>query len=150
MVAACPRRRVRSSVMASSVAAARPGDLRRRLWRHYLPIAAASAMVFAVFLGVPSFDANRYEHASAIFVKGISGVWPAGDGGPIDQGPGIPADDQPHVFDRFYRAAARAMPGSGVGLAIVKQVADSHGRSVADHVQHRPRNVDRVGPSRHM
>jgi two-component system sensor histidine kinase MprB len=49
----------------------------------------------------------------------------------VDQGPGIPADDQPHVFDRFYRAAAaRAMPGSGLGLAIVKQVADSHGGSV--------------------
>ena len=99
-------------------------------------------MVFAVFLGVPSFDANRYEHASAIFVKGIAaGVGPPATVVPIDQGPGIPADDQPHVFDRFYRAAARAMPGSGVGLAIVKQVADSHGRTVADHVQHRPRNV---------
>jgi two-component system sensor histidine kinase MprB len=50
----------------------------------------------------------------------------------VDDGPGIPADDQPHVFDRFYRAAAaRAMPGSGLGLAIVKQVADSHGGLVA-------------------
>jgi two-component system sensor histidine kinase MprB len=49
----------------------------------------------------------------------------------VDEGPGIPADDRPHVFDRFYRAAAaRAMPGSGLGLAIVKQVADSHGGSV--------------------
>jgi signal transduction histidine kinase len=48
-----------------------------------------------------------------------------------DHGPGIPEADLPHVFDRFYRAAAaRAMPGSGLGLAIVKQTLDDHGGSV--------------------
>jgi two-component system, OmpR family, sensor histidine kinase MprB len=48
-----------------------------------------------------------------------------------DDGPGIAAADLPHVFDRFYRAAAaRAMPGSGLGLAIVKQTIDDHGGSV--------------------
>ena len=48
-----------------------------------------------------------------------------------DRGPGVDAEDQPRIFDRFYRsAAARTMPGSGLGLAIVKQVADSHGGSV--------------------
>ena len=50
----------------------------------------------------------------------------------VDQGPGIAAEDLPHVFDRFYRApAARAMPGSGLGLAIVAQIAHKHGGSVA-------------------
>ena len=45
-----------------------------------------------------------------------------------DHGPGIAAEDLPHVFDRFYRAtAARKLPGSGLGLAIVKQVAQAHG-----------------------
>jgi two-component system sensor histidine kinase MprB len=45
-----------------------------------------------------------------------------------DRGPGIAADDLPHVFDRFYRApAARSVPGSGLGLAIVRQVAEAHG-----------------------
>ncbi len=49
-----------------------------------------------------------------------------------DHGPGIPADERPHVFDRFHRgAAARERPGSGLGLAIVKQVADAHGASIA-------------------
>ena len=49
-----------------------------------------------------------------------------------DHGPGIPAEDLPHVFDRFYRAAsARGMPGSGLGLAIVRQIAEAHGGSVA-------------------
>jgi two-component system sensor histidine kinase MprB len=49
----------------------------------------------------------------------------------LDQGPGIPAEDLPHIFDRFYRAAAsRSMPGSGLGLAIVRQVVTAHGGSV--------------------
>ena len=48
-----------------------------------------------------------------------------------DHGPGISAEDLPHVFDRFYRSAAmRDRPGSGLGLAIVAQVAESHGGSV--------------------
>jgi two-component system sensor histidine kinase MprB len=48
-----------------------------------------------------------------------------------DTGPGIAADDLPHVFDRFYRApAARSMPGSGLGLAIVAQTAAQHGGTV--------------------
>jgi two-component system, OmpR family, sensor histidine kinase MprB len=46
----------------------------------------------------------------------------------VDQGPGIPPDDLPHVFERFYRSAdSRTMPGSGLGLAIVAKVAESHG-----------------------
>jgi two-component system, OmpR family, sensor histidine kinase MprB len=45
-----------------------------------------------------------------------------------DHGPGIPAADLPHVFDRFYRSpVARGLPGSGLGLAIVRQVAEGHG-----------------------
>jgi len=49
-----------------------------------------------------------------------------------DHGPGIAAEDVPHVFERFYRATtARSMPGSGLGLAIVQQVAEAHHGSVA-------------------
>ncbi|MET8604910.1 HAMP domain-containing sensor histidine kinase [Streptomyces rubiginosohelvolus] len=45
-----------------------------------------------------------------------------------DHGPGIPAADLPYVFDRFYRAeAARALPGSGLGLAMARQIARAHG-----------------------
>ena len=48
-----------------------------------------------------------------------------------DDGPGIPADDLPHIFDRFYRSAkARALPGSGLGLAIVRRIADMHNGTV--------------------
>jgi two-component system sensor histidine kinase MprB len=45
-----------------------------------------------------------------------------------DHGPGIAAEDLPHVFDRFCRAPdSRGLPGSGLGLAIVRQVAEVHG-----------------------
>ena len=48
-----------------------------------------------------------------------------------DEGPGIAADDRPHVFDRFYRSReSRAMPGSGLGLSIVRQVAERHSGTV--------------------
>jgi len=48
-----------------------------------------------------------------------------------DHGPGIAAEDAPRVFDRFWRSNdARHLPGSGLGLSIVKDVAESHGGSV--------------------
>ena len=48
-----------------------------------------------------------------------------------DEGTGIAEADLPHVFERFYRSAeSRAMPGSGLGLSIVAQVAERHAGSV--------------------
>jgi two-component system sensor histidine kinase MprB len=45
-----------------------------------------------------------------------------------DHGPGIAEEDLPRIFDRFYRAAtARAKPGAGLGLAIVREAAEAHG-----------------------
>jgi PAS domain S-box-containing protein len=43
-----------------------------------------------------------------------------------DQGPGIPAGDQPHIFDKFYRGAniSSDVEGSGLGLAIVKNIVE--------------------------
>jgi two-component system OmpR family sensor kinase len=50
--------------------------------------------------------------------------------GVADTGPGIPAEARERVFDRFYRGEGNAEPGSGLGLSIVKRIADAHGASV--------------------
>ncbi|HSL46907.1 MAG TPA: ATP-binding protein [Anaerolineales bacterium] len=45
-----------------------------------------------------------------------------------DHGPGIPPADQPHIFDKFYRASniGPDVEGSGLGLAIVKNIVENH------------------------
>jgi two-component system OmpR family sensor kinase len=51
-----------------------------------------------------------------------------------DTGPGIPVQDRERVFDRFHRGAntddGRGPTGSGLGLSIVKRIADAHGATV--------------------
>ena len=48
-----------------------------------------------------------------------------------DSGPGVPADDIPHVFDRYWTARRHARArGTGVGLAIVRGIVDAHGGHV--------------------
>jgi two-component system, OmpR family, sensor kinase len=48
-----------------------------------------------------------------------------------DTGPGIPVDERERVFDRFYRGEENGESGSGLGLSIVKRIADAHGAAIA-------------------
>jgi two-component system, NtrC family, sensor histidine kinase KinB len=52
-----------------------------------------------------------------------------------DTGIGIPSEDLPHVFERFFRSSARAsgredVPGTGLGLAIVREIVEAHDGSI--------------------
>ena len=61
-----------------------------------------------------------------------------------DRGPGVEPSDATRIFDRFFRAdAARSMPGSGLGLSIVAEVAAAHGGTVFADV--RPGGGARIG-----
>ena len=50
-----------------------------------------------------------------------------------DSGIGIPPEELPHLFTRFFRAStarANAISGNGLGLAIVKSIVERHGGEV--------------------
>ncbi|HEX4748828.1 MAG TPA: sensor histidine kinase [Bryobacteraceae bacterium] len=50
-----------------------------------------------------------------------------------DTGPGIPADELPFIFDRFWRAdqvRSRESGGTGLGLAIAREIAQNHGAEI--------------------
>jgi len=52
----------------------------------------------------------------------------------IDQGPGIPGEHQPHVFDRFFRvdkARTREWGGAGLGLSITRWAVEAHGGDIS-------------------
>jgi two-component system, OmpR family, sensor kinase len=48
----------------------------------------------------------------------------------VDTGPGIPPEDRERVLDRFYRRVGSEAAGSGLGLSIVKNIAERHGARV--------------------
>lgn len=59
-----------------------------------------------------------------------------------DNGRGIPEEDLPYIFNRFYRvdkSRTRALGGSGLGLAIVKELVNAHGGSIT------VRSVEKLG-----
>lgn len=109
-----------------------------RAHRHAPGITYATELEPTLVTGVPA----RLDRAVGNLLENAAKYSPAGSvvdvrlrAGELtvrDRGPGIPDEDLPHVFDRFYRAdAARGRPGSGLGLAIVRQVAETHGGTVA-------------------
>mgnify|MGYP000182776954 CR=1 FL=1 len=51
-----------------------------------------------------------------------------------DRGPGIPPDEQPHIFEPFYRgkrAQQDQVHGTGLGLSLVKGIIEAHGGTVS-------------------
>jgi len=69
--------------------------------------------------GSVTVDVRPYEGGATLVVR--------------DTGVGIPYNDLPHVFERFYvvdRSRARDSAGTGLGLSIVKQIVEAHGGTV--------------------
>jgi PAS domain S-box-containing protein len=104
-------------------------------------------LALAVGPGVPRVlaDPDRLQQALANLVANALRFSPSGGtitlgahdagGGRValtveDPGPGIPAADLPHLFDRFWQASRHDRTGSGLGLAIVRGIAEAHGGNV--------------------
>lgn len=77
------------------------------------------------------FNAAKYSSGPAVITLGVKPL-PARDSIQItvaDKGIGIPADDLPHIFRRFYtvdKAHSRKLGGSGLGLSIVETIVQKH------------------------
>ncbi len=104
---------------------------RRRTGRDVV-VDADDVVVTARAAGVERAMSNLVENAAKFSDAGpIEIVVRRGRIEVLDRGPGIDGTDLPRVFDRFFRSVvARSLPGSGLGLSIVRGVAESHGGAV--------------------
>ncbi|MEP7313157.1 MAG: ATP-binding protein [Pseudomonadota bacterium] len=74
-------------------------------------------------------NALRYTPSGSILVA--TGTGPEGARlEVIDTGSGIPMADRPRIFERFFRVPGLQASGSGLGLSIVRRIADLHGASI--------------------
>ena len=75
-------------------------------------------------------NAVRYTHTGGQVTVRVG----RSAGGPVltveDNGPGIPDSERARVFERFYRVLGTGAEGCGLGLAIVREIAQSHGAKV--------------------
>jgi signal transduction histidine kinase len=91
-------------------------------------------------------DPDQLEHALVNLLDNAIKYTPAGgtvtarltsEGGYVrveisDTGPGISPDDLPHLFEPLYRAeSVRGLPGTGLGLTIVRAILDQHGAPIS-------------------
>ena len=121
-----------AEIAAEAVAEARPDARHKQI---DLVLSAA---------GVPEFAADPGRISQLLDCLLSNAVKFTGDGGKVavrtgvvdgqavltvtDTGVGIPADELPHIFDRFWRGqAAAGTSGSGIGLAIAAELARAHG-----------------------
>ncbi len=82
---------------------------------------------------------NAVQHMKAGTVKWLAR--PGGEGVLVrDEGPGIPAEELPHVTTRFFRGRHKSATGSGLGLAIAEMASRRSGLSL--RLRNRP---DRPG-----
>lgn len=105
---------------------------------HHLRLEAGEAPVRADRMAVARILTNLVTNAVKFAPEGttISVTTRVADGAAVlevaDEGPGVPPDQRQLVFERFYRAAQPGQPrrpGTGIGLAVVKDLAERQGGS---------------------
>lgn len=93
------------------------------------PVRGNSAMLGAMIRNLVD-NAVRYTPAGGRVEIGVALRGDAIILTVTDDGPGIPADERARVFDRFYRGSTANAQGCGLGLSIVKRVAELHQAAV--------------------
>jgi signal transduction histidine kinase len=126
------------------------GEIAGALYEAYLPVAEENDQRLALGLAdnarrlvhgdrdlLMQLMANLLENAMRHSPAGTQILIEAGSTGPgvwlsvSDNGPGIPHGERENVLQRFYRLdQSRGTPGSGLGLALVKAIADLHGATL--------------------
>jgi two-component system OmpR family sensor kinase len=122
-----------SALAAGCVERTRIADPRRTWQARIAPGLVAVGDEELLCRAVDNLLANVHAHTP----EGTAAVITAREAGDSvvvevsDNGPGVPADRLPRIFDRFYRAGTTARrPGSGLGLAIVTEIAAAHDGTV--------------------
>jgi two-component system phosphate regulon sensor histidine kinase PhoR len=131
-----PRPVALSAIMAEAIEAAEPlvrerrVSIERSLPASALTVRADPGHASRVLLNLLS-NAIKYSPAGGCVRVTAE---PAGEMARIavqDRGPGIPSEQQAHLFERFYRVRSRAeTPGIGLGLAIAKGIVEAHGGTI--------------------
>jgi len=76
-------------------------------------------------------NAIRYSPRQSVVEVAVTATADGAEFAVLDQGPGIPAAERGLVWERFYRILGSDEPGSGLGLSIVRRIADLHGATAA-------------------
>jgi len=89
------------------------------------------AMIYGEMADLAELTSNLIENAVLYTQEGGSVTVRVSNGDAVrltvqDNGPGIPKEERDRVFERFYRILGTEVPGSGLGLPIVKEIASSH------------------------
>jgi two-component system sensor histidine kinase TctE len=123
---------VAAEVVAEQVpqALARTVDVQFERAQPMVPILGQMLLVREIIANLLD-NAIRYSPADSMVTVRITDAVSGNRVEIEDQGPGIPPEDRPKVFERFYRVPRKDGPeGSGLGLAIVRALADRLGAAV--------------------